>query len=238
MHSAPKWQGVVSRIVRGLALSVLTWNLSCSKISDPEKPQGPKTEYPLALYDDSTTLSMHEGSRLSWVMKSLRLVKHSHSDRIEAKPVHLTVYDSLGAEMVRVTSDSGTVDEAVTFLAAIGHVHGHSHKGVDIRADSLRWNKNENRISTESRVRVISEEGDTLRGIGFISDANLDNWQILSNVQGVFQKIEERVEKADQDSAVSETEGQVTDPAVPDSGSLSTSGDTAHPPVPDSAAQP
>lgn len=140
---------------------------------------------------------------MAWVMKSLRLMKSSHSDRIEAKPVDLLVYDTLGNQMVRVTSDSGTVDEAVTFLAAIGHVHGHSKKGVDITADSLRWNKTENRISTESRVRVISEEGDTLRGIGFVSDANLDNWQILSNVQGVFQKIEERVEKVDEDTAQS-----------------------------------
>ncbi len=171
--------------------------LGCSKLSDTEKPQGPKESYPLALYDDSTTLRMREGSRLSWVMRTLRLVKHDRSDRIEARPVDLRVYDSTGSEMVHVTSDSGTVDEAVTFLAAIGHVHGHSHKGVDIRADSLRWNKNENRISTESKVRVISEDGDTLRGVGFVSDANLDNWQILSKVRGVFQKIEERVQKAD-----------------------------------------
>jgi len=171
-------------------------------LADEQKDTGEKIEYPLARYDDSTVLTMHEGSRLAWVMRTLRLIKHSHTDRIEAKPVDLRVYDSLETEMVHVTSDSGTVDEAVTFLAASGHVHGRSHKGLDIKADSLRWNKPENRVSTESKVRVISEEGDTLWGRGFVSDANLDNWQILADVRGVFQKVEERVEKVDQDTAL------------------------------------
>lgn len=173
----------------------------CEKIGEEAKAGGPVVEYPLALYDDSTTLTMHEGSKLSWVLRTRRLVKHNRSDRIDAKPVDLRVFDSTKAQIVRVTSDSGTVDEAVTFLAATGHVHGRSQKGLDITADSLRWNKAENRVSTESRVKVISEEGDTLRGRGFVSDANLDNWQILADVQGVFQKVEERVEKAEQDSS-------------------------------------
>jgi LPS export ABC transporter protein LptC len=232
-------------LIFGLGTLLTGMILSCSKIAESEKPQGPKVVYPLALYDDSTTLSMHEGSKKSWVMRSLRLVKHGHTDRIDAKPVNLVVYDSLGIEMVRVTSDSGTVDEAVTFLAAIGHVHGRSHKGVDIRADSLRWNKNENRISTESRVRVISEEGDTLRGIGFISDANLDNWQILSNVQGVFQKIEERVEQADTDTTDQATAdstqsietGPDSNAVATDTNGVETSNEVAPSAHPDSVAE-
>lgn len=179
--------------------------VGCSRETEGQKTQVEATvEYPLSLYDDTTVLTMHEGSKLSWILRTRRLVKHNRSDRIEAKPIDLRVYDSLGAEVMHVTSDSGTVDEAVTFLAAIGHVHGRSQKGLDITADSLRWNKAENRVSTESRVRVISEEGDTLRGKGFISDANLDNWQILSDVQGVFQKIEERVEQADKADATAQ----------------------------------
>jgi hypothetical protein len=71
---------------------------------------------------------------------------------------------------------------------------------VDIRTDSLRWNKAINQISTEAHVRVVSEDGDILTGKGFISDAKLDNWQILSNVKGVFQKVTERVEQADKPS--------------------------------------
>lgn len=170
---------------------------ACSRIEEPPAPKGPKKELPLAEYKDTTILSMYEGPRLSWVLKTKYLVKWPRTDLVRAKPVDLVLYDSLGKSLMHVTADSGSVDEAVSFLAASGHVHGHSEKGVDIQSDSLRWNKAINQISTEARVRVVSEEGDVLTGKGFVSDAKLDNWQILSDVKGVFQKVEERFQKAD-----------------------------------------
>ena len=169
----------------------------CAHVEDAPTAKGPKRELPLAEYKDTTLLSMYEGSRLSWVLKTKYLVKWPRTDLVRAKPVDLMVYDSLGKSVMRVTADSGSVDEAVSFLAASGHVHGHSEKGVDIQSDSLRWNKAINQISTEAKVRVVSEEGDILTGKGFVSDAKLDHWQILSDVKGVFQKVEERFQKAD-----------------------------------------
>jgi len=170
---------------------------ACSRIEEAPTSKGPKKELPLAEYKDTTILSMYEGPRLSWVLKTKYLVKWPRTDLVRAKPVDLVLYDSLGKSLMHVTSDSGSVDEAVSFLAASGHVHGHSEKGVDIQSDSLRWNKAINQISTEAKVRVVSEEGDVLTGKGFVSDAKLDNWQILSDVKGVFQKVEERFQKAD-----------------------------------------
>ncbi len=174
---------------------------ACTKLSDAPTDKGPKRELPLAEYHDTTILDMYEGSHLSWVLKTMHLVKWPRTDLVRAKPVDLVVYDSLGKTLVHVTADSGSVDEAISFLVASGHVHGHSEKGVDIKSDSLRWNKAINQISTEARVRVVSEDGDVLTGKGFLSDAKLDNWQILSDVKGVFQKVEERFQKADADSA-------------------------------------
>ena len=174
--------------------------MGCSHIEEPPHSKGPFKELPLAEYRDTTILDMYEGSRLSWILKTMHLVKWPKTDLVRARPVDLNVYDSLGKILVRVTADSGTVDESISFLVASGHVHGHSEKGVDITSDSLRWNKAINQISTEARVRVISEEGDILTGKGFLSDAKLDNWQILSDVHGVFQKVQERFQTGDKDS--------------------------------------
>jgi LPS export ABC transporter protein LptC len=198
--------------------------LGCSKIGDQPTAKGPMRELPLAEYRDTTILDMYEGSRLSWVLKTKYLVKWPKTEMVRARPVDLIVYDSLGKTLVRVTSDSGAVDEGISFLVASGHVHGHSEKGVDITSDSLRWNKAINQISTEARVRVISEDGDILTGKGFISDAKLDNWQILSDVKGVFQKVEERFQHAD-------TTGS---PKPADSGSVL----SVKPAKPDTAAVP
>lgn len=173
---------------------------ACSRVGDPPTAKGPTRELPLAEYKDTTILDMYEGSHKSWVLKTQYLVKWPRTDLVRARPVDLVVYDTLGKSQFRVTADSGTVDEGISFLVASGHVHGHSEKGVDIKSDSLRWNKAINQISTEARVRVVSEEGDVLTGKGFISDAKLDNWQILSDVKGVFQKVEKRIQDADKDT--------------------------------------
>ncbi len=163
----------------------------CSRVGPP-KVEGTDGPLPLTEYRDTTVLDMHDGSRLSWRLKTQRLVRWPGSELVNAVPVDLTVFDSLGVLLMRVKSDSGAVDEAVTFLLAQGHVHGQSSKGMDLRTDSLRWSKTLNQVTTDASVRVVSENGDILTGRGFISDANLDHWQILSDVKGVFQQAGDR----------------------------------------------
>lgn len=168
---------------------------------DQAAGKGPVRELPLSEYKDTVVLDMYEGSRKSWVLRTRHLVKWPRTDLVKARPVDLVVFDSLEKQAVKVTADSGSVDEAISFLAATGSVHAKSVKGVEIWTDSLRWNKSLDQINTEARVRVVSEEGDVLTGRGFVSDAKLDNWQILADVKGVFQKVEERFQKADQDTS-------------------------------------
>ncbi len=180
--------------------------LGCSEAEKPGNRGGPFAEVPSAEYKDTTILDMYEGSRLSWILTTHYLAKWPHTDLVHARPINLVVYDSLGQGMATVTADSGAVDEAASFLLATGNVHAHSMKGVDVTTDSLRWNKAANQISTEAKVRVISEEGDVLTGRGFISDADLNNWRILSDVKGVFVKAHERVEKFDESGTEAVTE--------------------------------
>ena len=171
--------------------------IACSHHDSKSADKNVPKDRPLAEYRDTTILDMHDGSKLSWTLKTLHMAKWPKSDLILAEPVDLQVYDSLEKPLIEVTADSGAVDEPMNFMMAKGHVHGHSHKGMDLQTDSLRWNRSGNHVSTDARVRVVSEDGDILTGKGFVSDANLDNWQILSNVQGVFQKVDERAKTMD-----------------------------------------
>jgi LPS export ABC transporter protein LptC len=188
----PRFSTRIQRFFQlALGLATLGLAMACSKVDTPTvKTDG--APLPLTEYKDTTVLDMHEGSRLSWRLKTTHLVRWPGSELVHATPVNLTVYDSSGNFMMRVTADSGAVDEAVNFLLARGNVHGVSGKGMELRTDSLRWSKTLNQVTTEAKVRVVSENGDILTGRGFISDANLDHWQILSDVQGVFQQVGER----------------------------------------------
>ncbi|MCD6023595.1 MAG: hypothetical protein K0Q91_511 [Fibrobacteria bacterium] len=167
---------------------------ACSRKGDETKYPHDARRLPLTEYDDTTVLDMHDGSHKAWRLVTTHLVRWPGAELVHATPVDLSMYDSVGAFLMRVTADSGAVDEAVTFLLARGRVFGRSAKGMELRTDSLRWDKRLNEVRTDAAVRVLSENGDILTGRGFTSDANLDHWQILSDVKGVFQQAEERVD--------------------------------------------
>ncbi|HEY8380331.1 MAG TPA: LPS export ABC transporter periplasmic protein LptC [Nannocystis sp.] len=188
----PRRPVALTPAILGLAVSlaaVLPAISGCSRAREPARVPGEEKPLPLTEYRDTTVLDMHEGSRLAWRLVTTSLTRWPGSELVQATPVDLSVFDSAGTLAIRVTADSGAVDEAATFLLARGNVHGVSAKDMQLFTDSLRWSKPLNQVATDADVRVISESGDTLMGRGFVSDANLDHWQILSDVRGVFQDV-------------------------------------------------
>lgn len=203
---ADRFGPTVRGAVAGLVMVAIALAAAgCSRVEEARKVEAGKA-LPLTEYRDTTILDMHDGSRLSWRLKTTSLVRWPGSELVHATPVDLSVFDSLGRPLMRVTADSGAVDEAVNFLLARGNVYGVSSKGMQLRTDSLRWSKSLNQVTTEAAVRVVSENGDVLTGRGFVSDANLDHWQILSDVKGVFQQAGDRA-------------GELGAPSAPDTGS-------------------
>jgi hypothetical protein len=93
------------------------------------------------------------------------------------------------------------MDLKFTYVYAYGHVYALTPKGASVRSDSLIWNKKSNQVTTQSYVRVVSEDGDVLQGQGFVSDAHMDNWRILSNVTGIFQDAARRLKDEDKKQA-------------------------------------
>ena len=77
------------------------------------------------------------------------------------------------------------VDEEEDFLIAIGNVIVVSDSGVTLFTDTLSWDNVREKVYTDDKVIFITEEQDTLYGIGFESDVELDNWKILKPT-GVF----------------------------------------------------
>ena len=77
------------------------------------------------------------------------------------------------------------IDEEEDFLIAIGNVVVLSDSGVTLFTDTLSWDNVREKVYTDDEVIFITEEQDTLYGIGFESDVELDNWKILKPT-GVF----------------------------------------------------
>lgn len=168
---------------------------ACTEIEEPP-PWDPK-ERPAMLFSDTTLLDFYENDVLSWRMKTAYLERWDKDDKVLVRPILVDIYDSLGEKAAFLRADSGRFDMKFTYVYAYGHVYALTPKGASVRADSLIWHKKENKVRTDGPVRVVSEEGDVLQGVGFRSDAKMDNWQILSRVTGIFQDAAERIKEED-----------------------------------------
>jgi|TARA_Y100000758_G_scaffold140054_1_gene99241 LPS export ABC transporter protein LptC len=100
--------------------------------------------------------------------------------------------DFFNAEEIYTTnlkSEIAEVDEEEDSLIAIGNVVVVSDSGVTLFTDTLSWNNVKEKIFTDDSVKFITERHDTLYGIGFESDVELNNWKILKPA-GVFHEDE------------------------------------------------
>ena len=82
-------------------------------------------------------------------------------------------------------SEIAEIDESKDFLIAMGNVVVVSDSGVTLFTDTLSWDNVEEKIFTDDRVILITEQNDTLYGIAFKSDVELNNWEIMQPT-GVF----------------------------------------------------
>ena len=176
--------------------------LGCEEIEEP-KPWI-RVERPQMLFTDTTLLDSYDKGVLNWRLKTAYLERWADKEIVTVRPVFVDIYDSIGERVAFLRADSGSLDMKFTYVYAYGHVYALTPKGASVRADSLLWNKKDNLVRTASYVRVVSEDGDVLQGVGFESDAQFDNWKILSNVTGIFQDAAKRMKDEDKRQAEAE----------------------------------
>ena len=176
--------------------------LGCEEIEEP-KPWI-RVERPQMLFTDTTLLDSYDKGVLNWRLKTAYLERWADKEIVTVRPVFVDIYDSIGERVAFLRADSGSLDMTFTYVYAYGHVYALTPKGASVRADSLLWNKKDNLVRTASYVRVVSEDGDVLQGVGFESDAQFDNWKILSNGTGIFQDAAKRMKDEDKRQAEAE----------------------------------
>lgn len=193
-------------------VGLLTLFSGCEEIEE-EKPWI-QVERPDMLFTDTTLMDSYDKGVLAWKLKTAYLERWGNRDLVFIRPVLVDIYDSLGVRTAFLRADSGRMDMKFSYVYAYGHVYALTPKGASVRSDSLLWNKKDNLVRTDSYVRVVSEDGDVLQGKGFVSDAKLENWKILSNVTGIFQDAAKRLKDEDKRQA-DEIEGRNRAAALP-----------------------
>jgi LPS export ABC transporter protein LptC len=104
--------------------------------------------------------------------------------RIESENPHITFFTATGAKDAVLTSRHGTSNTRTNNMIARGNVVVVSEDGRRLTTEELIYNQQKNEISSDSAF-VLTEPDRRLEGIGFRSDPNMKNIQILRGVSGI-----------------------------------------------------
>lgn len=103
--------------------------------------------------------------------------------RVELRKVETTFYTASGARDAYLTSKRGTYNNRTGLMVARGHVVVITEEGRRLETPELKYDQTQNEISSDSAF-VLTEPGRRLEGIGFRSDPNMQNVQILKTKSG------------------------------------------------------
>lgn len=95
------------------------------------------------------------------------------------KNVKIDFYDIDGKHISNLFADKAEINERTNFLRAINNIIVESDSGVTLFTDTLSWDSAQELIFTDDSVMITTETNDTLYGIGFESDVNMERWKIL-----------------------------------------------------------
>ena len=93
--------------------------------------------------------------------------------------VNIDFYDADEKRISNLSADKAEINERTNFLLAMNNIIIESDSGVTLFTDTLSWDNTRELIFTDDSVMITTESNDTLYGIGFESDVNMERWKIL-----------------------------------------------------------
>jgi LPS export ABC transporter protein LptC len=104
--------------------------------------------------------------------------------RIELEKVHTTFFTAAGAKNALLTSDRGRYNSRTNNMVARKNVVVVTEDGRRLTTPELNYNQQTNQISSDSQF-VMTEPNRRLEGVGFRSDPDMKNIQILKGASGM-----------------------------------------------------
>jgi LPS export ABC transporter protein LptC len=175
--------------VRALLIcAAVVWSIGCSSKKQPPVA----THSPLA---DSADQVMY-GMRFNLTDKGLERAQlqsdtayfFDENTRIELEKVHTTFFTATGAKNAVLTSERGTYNSRTSNMVARKNVVVVSEDGRRLTTPELTYNQQANQISSDSAF-VMTEPNRRLEGVGFRSDPDMKNIQILKGASGIVRGV-------------------------------------------------
>ena len=111
--------------------------------------------------------------------KAEKLYKSSNELALLVCSVEVDFFSEEGDHISILYSDSAQINEQSNNLYANGNVFVVSDSGYTLTTSKILWDNRYKMIIAEDSVMFTTTEGDTMYGVGFESDMDLDQWRIF-----------------------------------------------------------
>jgi LPS export ABC transporter protein LptC len=161
----------------------------CSKTEYPREKEAP-ANIPDASLDDATIILTQDGKQEA-VVDAKHIDRWESKDSTEATTVDIVLFDSVGVEHSTLSAKRGVLRENSAKFSLFGDVVGVSKDSTILKTQSLYWNPETNKITTEDYVEIHRKNGDLIHGYGMVADRDLQNIEITRDVSGKVKSIPE-----------------------------------------------
>ena len=111
--------------------------------------------------------------------KAEKLYKNLDELALLVGNVEIDFFSEEGNHISILYSDSAQINEQSNNLHANGNVYVISDSGYTLTTSEILWDNRYKMIIAEDSVMFTTTEGDTMYGVGFESDMDLDQWRIF-----------------------------------------------------------
>jgi LPS export ABC transporter protein LptC len=177
--------GAGARGALAVALTVAALLAGACGRQDHVVPRPVAGEMPSEEVRDFSLEESNEG-RLEWVLHSDYAASYAQRGVIEARDVAIDFFDEHGRTYSHLTAREGVVHQPSNDMEARGQVVVTTTDGVRIETDALRFLNREQRITSDSFVR-LTRHGDVVTGVGFESDPSLTHFTLKHEVKARVQ---------------------------------------------------
>jgi len=162
--------------------------LSCSP-AEEEVIEIDEKKYPDQESWNTEIILTKNGQKRAIVLAGHLTKNNDESTMVLDEIVDVDFFDAEQLHLSHLKSHQARVNENTNDLLASGNVVVVSDSGETLFTEELRWDHRRERIISEVFITLVSDQ-DTLTGIGFESDSDLENW-IIDKPAGVTDRTKE-----------------------------------------------
>jgi LPS export ABC transporter protein LptC len=152
----------------------------CEKRPD-SSPRGTVVAAPDQEVGNFSLTESVEGTR-KWTLWAEWAAIYNESAQVRARNVRIDFFEESGKKFSELKADSGLIYQKTNDMEATGSVVVRTEEGITLETQSLKWVNASQKILSDDFVK-ITQGRDVLTGVGLVSDASLNEFEIKSQVQ-------------------------------------------------------